>query len=78
MFTVVVLFGTEIASKVIGVAYSQRLAGLIIAPLRGAITLLKPVIFFTDIFSKLFRKHSLLSDTTYVARTYMRTDLGKD
>jgi len=66
IFTVLVLFGTEIAPKVIGVAYSQRLAGLIIAPLQGAITLLKPVIFFTDIFSKLFRKQGAAHGATEV------------
>lgn len=56
LFTVVILFGTEIAPKVVGVAFSQRLAPLIIGPLRACIFLLRPVIFFTDIFSRLFRK----------------------
>lgn len=55
LFTVVILFGTEIAPKVIGVAFSQRLAPAIIGPLRWTITLLRPVIYFTDIFSRFFR-----------------------
>lgn len=55
IFTFVVLFGTEIAPKVIGVTFSQRLAPLIIGPLRACISVLRPVIFFTDIFSRLFR-----------------------
>jgi putative hemolysin len=56
LFTFVILFGTEIAPKVLGVSYSQRLAPLIIAPLQWTITLLKPLILVTDHFSKLFRK----------------------
>lgn len=56
VFTFIVLFGTEIAPKVLGVAYSQRLAPLMIAPLQAMITLLRPIIFFTDSFSRLFRK----------------------
>jgi len=56
VFTFAVLFFTEIAPKVIGVTYSQRLAPFIIVPLQWAITLLKPVIYFTDRFSRLFRK----------------------
>jgi CBS domain containing-hemolysin-like protein len=56
IFTFVVLFGTEIAPKVMGVSYSQRLAPLMIGPLQWAIVVLKPVIVITDLFSKLFRK----------------------
>ena len=56
VFTIVVLFGTEIAPKVLGVAYSQKLAPILITPLQWAITVLKPLIFFTDIFSKFFRR----------------------
>lgn len=56
IFTVVILFGTEIAPKVVGVAFSQRLAPLIIGPLRACIFFLRPIIFFTDIFSRFFRK----------------------
>jgi putative hemolysin len=58
IFTVLVLFGTELAPKVLGVSYSQKLAPWMIAPLRISITLLKPVIFFTDRFSRLFRRRS--------------------
>ncbi len=56
IFTGLVLLGTEIAPKVLGVAYSARLAPLIIAPLQWTIALLRPVIFFTDRFSRLFRR----------------------
>lgn len=55
LFTVVILFGTEIAPKVLGVAFSQRLAPVIVGPLRVCIFLLRPVIYFTDKFSRLFR-----------------------
>lgn len=55
LFTLVILFGTEIAPKVIGVAFSQRLAPVIVGPLRVCIFLLRPVIYFTDRFSRLFR-----------------------
>lgn len=55
VFTIVVLFGTEIAPKVLGVAFSPRLAPVIVGPLRACIAVLRPVIFFTDMFSRLFR-----------------------
>lgn len=55
IFTFVVLFGTEIAPKVIGVSYNAVLAPILIKPLQLTITILKPIIFFTDIFSKFFR-----------------------
>lgn len=55
LFTFVILFGTEIAPKVIGVSYNSVLAPILIKPLQLTITFLKPIIFFTDIFSKLFR-----------------------
>lgn len=58
LFTVVILFGTEIAPKVIGVAFSQRLAPVIIGPLRGCIAMLRPLIFVTDIFSRFFRSRA--------------------
>lgn len=56
LFTFVVLFGTEIAPKVIGVSYKAALAPVMLKPLQFAITVLSPIIFFTDIFSKMFRK----------------------
>lgn len=56
IFTFVVLFGTEIAPKVMGVSYNGVLAPILIKPLRLTIVVLKPLIFFTDMFSKLFRK----------------------
>lgn len=56
VFTLVVLFGTEIAPKVLGVSFNQRLAPFIVGPLQWSISLLKPVIFFTDRFSRMFRR----------------------
>lgn len=56
VFTVMVLLGTEIAPKVLGVAYSSRLAPLIVGPLQWSIAVLRPVIFFTDRFARLFKQ----------------------
>ncbi len=56
VFTVAVLFCTEIAPKVLGVAYSARLAPFLIGPLQWSIAALRPVIFFTDLFSRLFKQ----------------------
>lgn len=56
LFTFVVLFGTEIAPKVIGVSYNAILAPVMLRPLQLAMTVLSPIIFFTDIFSRMFKK----------------------
>lgn len=58
LFTFVVLFGTEIAPKVIGVSYNAVLAPVMLKPLQWAMWLLSPVIFFTDIFSRIFKKRA--------------------
>lgn len=56
LFTFVILFGTEIAPKVLGVSYKTLLAPILLKPLQVTITLLQPIIFFTDKFSRLFRQ----------------------
>jgi magnesium and cobalt exporter, CNNM family len=55
IFTVIVLFGTEIIPKVIGVAHNERLAPWIAPVLRVSIVFLKPIIFLTEFVSQLFR-----------------------
>ncbi len=54
VFTLVVLFGTEIVPKVLGVAYAERLAPLIAPALELSTVILRPVIWFTELFSKRF------------------------
>jgi CBS domain containing-hemolysin-like protein len=56
VFTIVILFGTEILPKVIGVAYNERLAPWIAPGLRLSIGALRPVIFLTELISKALRK----------------------
>ncbi len=56
MFTTVILFGTEIFPKVLGVAYNERLAPLIGPFLRFIIVVFKPVILVTQLISKLVKK----------------------
>ena len=51
-FTLVVLFGTEILPKVLGVAHGERLAPLIAPPLELATVIFRPVIWFTELVSK--------------------------
>jgi CBS domain containing-hemolysin-like protein len=52
VFTVVVLFGTEIVPKVLGVAHNERLAPLIAPPLALATAILRPAIWVTELVSK--------------------------
>lgn len=64
LFTIVILFGTEIIPKVIGVAYNIRLAPWIAPILQAVILILRPIIFLTEAISSLFqgkRKESTLS-----------------
>jgi len=56
LFTVVILFGTEILPKVVGVTYSERLAPWISPILKIMMFALSPVIWLTDAFSNLFNK----------------------
>lgn len=58
IFTIVILFGTEILPKVIGVAYNEQLASWIAPGLRFSIGGLRPVIFLTELISKALRKKS--------------------
>lgn len=58
LFTVVILFGTEILPKVIGVSYNERLAPWIAPVLSAAMFVLRPVIWLTEGFSSLFNKRS--------------------
>jgi len=53
IFTVVILFVTEILPKVVGFAYADRLAPFIASPLHYSIKLLYPIIFITEKFSNL-------------------------
>lgn len=55
IFTVLVLFGTEIAPKVIGVAYSQRFAPIMAGPLTFIIRLLTPLLWITEAFSRFLK-----------------------
>ncbi len=56
VFTIVILFGTEILPKVIGVSNSDTLSKYIAAPLNITIKLLYPLIYLTDLFNKLILK----------------------
>ncbi|MCK6621604.1 MAG: HlyC/CorC family transporter [Calditrichaceae bacterium] len=56
LFTIVILFGTEIIPKVIGVAYNEKLAPWIAPVLRFSITLFRPVIYFSELISRLVEK----------------------
>jgi len=56
VFTVVILFGTEILPKVIGVSNSENLAKHIALPLNITIKVLQPLIYLTDLFNKLIVK----------------------
>lgn len=55
IFTLVILFVTEIIPKVIGVSYSERLAPWIAPGLRVSILFLKPIIAVTELVSQVFR-----------------------
>jgi len=52
IFTLIILFGTEIIPKVIGVAHNERLAPWIAPVLRVSIVVLKPIIFLTEFVSQ--------------------------
>ncbi len=56
VFTIVILFGTEILPKVIGVAYSETLSKYIAVPLNLTIKILYPMIYLTDLFNRLILK----------------------
>ncbi len=56
VFTVIILFGTEILPKVIGVSNSKNLARHIALPLSMTVKVLQPLIYLTDLFNKLIVK----------------------
>lgn len=55
VFTFVILFGTEIIPKVLGVTFNERLAPVIAPVLRFSITILQPIIFLTEFVSSLLK-----------------------
>jgi len=55
IFTILVLFGTELAPKVIGVAYAEKIAPLFARPLYISTVILRPLLLVTEAFSRLFR-----------------------
>lgn len=52
-FTVVVLFGTEILPKVMGVTYADNLAKLLARPLSVILKILYPILIVTEFFSNM-------------------------
>lgn len=54
VFTMVILFGTEILPKLIGVSYSDRLIPFLVKPLLWCCRLLMPVIWLSDFMAKRF------------------------
>lgn len=56
IFTIVILFGTEILPKVIGVSNSDTLLKYIAVPLDITIKVLYPLIYLTDLFNRLILK----------------------
>lgn len=53
IFTLIILFGTEIFPKVMGVAYSESLAKILARPLQIIIKLLYPLVLVTEYFSNI-------------------------
>lgn len=56
VFTIIILFGTEILPKVLGVSNSESLSKYIAVPLNITIKVLYPLIYLTDLFNKLILK----------------------
>lgn len=52
IFTIVILFGTEIIPKVLGVRYNEEIAPWVTTALRASIKILRPLIFLAEIISK--------------------------
>lgn len=61
VFTIVILFGTEILPKVIGVSSSATLSKFIAKPLDLTIRILYPLIMITELFNKLIVKRKEVS-----------------
>ncbi len=53
VFTITVLFGTEILPKVIGVTFADRIAKLLAVPLKVILKLLAPILVVTEFFSNM-------------------------
>jgi putative hemolysin len=53
VFTCMVLFGTEILPKVVGVTYADNLAKVLARPLSVLLKVLYPILIITELFSKL-------------------------
>lgn len=64
IFTLIILFGTEIIPKVIGVAHNERLAPWLAPVLRFSMVLLKPIIFLTELVSRIFEGKGVQSRIT--------------
>ncbi|WP_037315080.1 CNNM domain-containing protein [Salegentibacter sp. Hel_I_6] len=62
VFTIVILFGTEILPKVIGVSNPGKLARYIALPLEITIKILSPLIYVTDLFNKLILRKKEISN----------------
>ncbi len=56
IFTAIILFGTEILPKVIGVAYNEKLAPWIGPVLQFSIKFLRPIIYVSEVVSRLVKK----------------------
>jgi putative hemolysin len=56
IFTCIVLFGTEIVPKVIGVTYADNLAKILAKPLLVILKILYPILLVTDFFSNLITR----------------------
>jgi putative hemolysin len=56
VFTIVILFGTEIFPKMIGVSFNEKLAPWIAPVLRASIAVLKPIIALTELLSRIFEQ----------------------
>ena len=54
IFTIVILFGTEILPKLLGVSYSYRLIPVLAKPLAWCCQLLMPVIWLSDFMARRF------------------------
>lgn len=54
LFTIVILLGTEILPKVLGVSYNEKLVPFIAPALNFSIFLMRPLIWLTENFSNLF------------------------
>jgi CBS domain containing-hemolysin-like protein len=63
-FTFLILIFSEIMPKTIGVAYCRELAPWMVAPIRTLVFILKPVIFFFQLVTRLIPRHAEESMTS--------------